>query len=430
MGSERGTVSRLSDPRPNGILQVFTLPSLPGRVYVECEGIQYVQAAFPHSRSILHIPADEYDDCIRWSSSKDPPNCRWVRFRRGPIKGDLAIMLRLQTADIMTVAMVPCIALNDPKAGKQRKKPRIPAALFAPEAVRAVYGPRSVTKLNDSFRFRNQTYVNGLCVSDIQATHAVTTEHHPSLQELFPFFESGMEAIKTTLMDTLKRESIRDTWQCGDRVEILEGAFATHFGRLLSLDLNLWSAEVAVEAVPAESEHSKQGVSLDGLRRFLMNGDSVLVVAGRSVGRRGLVVQVESLNVSFVEDTTRQEVSFQGINYIRRSNPLHTGHSATSFCEILFSRLHICLTANVRLTAAVVIYARDLLWPESANRQAHHPDQGCLQRVVRLYNGDWSLCPSGSWISATMPQLPQKRSCSFVSFVHRFRPCLLPCADE
>jgi ribosomal protein L24 len=118
-------------------------------------------------------------------------------------------------------------------------------------------------------------------------------EHHLSLQELFPFFESGMEAIKTTLMDMLKRESIRHTWQCGDHVEILEGAFPAHPGRLLTLDLNLWSAEVAVEAVPAESDHSKQSVSLDGLQCSLMNGDSVLVVAGQSVGRRGLVIQVE-----------------------------------------------------------------------------------------------------------------------------------------
>ena len=310
-GLEDMTADRLSRCLPRGIIDVFALPSPRGRVYAIAESLERVRAVFKQSGSIVCVPPEESADLITYSdrryenkSFKGP----WARFRRGERKGNLAIVMEISEVDnSISVATVPRVPLESfATAGKRKQTTPVRAALFDPKAAEAVYGRGSVTYIKDRCRFKNQTYVNGLLLLNNQAAHLFTNEAHPALEELILFSEARLAAIESHVMGALKKESVMNVWQRGDRVKIISGPLISICGQLESLDFEQWLA--AVHCHGTDIEPTIQDISLDCLQRYVEKGDSVRVVAGRNKERCGLVVSVMDTQVVFVEYKTREEV--------------------------------------------------------------------------------------------------------------------------
>jgi transcription elongation factor len=285
---------------------------------VESEKVARVRALFPQSHDIFCLPPEEHDAFFSFlhKDGRAPSAGNWIRFRRGQHKGDLAIVIDSSEAhDLVHVAMVPRISLVPGTAGKRRRTAKVQPALFDPKVIRTAYGQRSVSQDQEGFRFQGRTYANGLCLVNVQAAHAIVREPHPSLEELLLFREAGLETIQSAVADALCQESIRTLWQRGDRMEVISGAFVGSLGCLESLNFDLRSAEIVLSAYDAVDPNMlSQHIALDCLQRYILKGDSVLVMAGRSNGRRGLVVSVDDENVTFVEDKARVEVSCPPFN--------------------------------------------------------------------------------------------------------------------
>jgi transcription elongation factor len=257
------------------------------------------------------VPADEHHDLISYAHRRDEKLLEgsWVRFRHGEHKGDLAMVIgESQTSDSVSVVAIPRIPMGPfLSTGKRQRPAPVSAALFDPKIVEMVYGQGSVTQVQDRYRFENRTYWNGLLLLDDQAVSSLNTEPHPSLDEVIPFHEAQVPAIKRHCMVTLKRESIRNVWQRGDCVQVLSGELSPLQGLVESLDLEAWSAAVQGDWTD-DNKLSIQDIPFNCLERRILAGDSVLVVAGRSKERCGIVVSVGEGNVTFVDYGTKEEV--------------------------------------------------------------------------------------------------------------------------
>jgi hypothetical protein len=336
-GLEKVIVQRLSKHLPQGISQVFTLPSVRGRVYVRSECREDVQAALPQAHRVLCVPAEEQHDLISYASRRKVklPEGSWVRIRHAEHKGDLAIVMQTSHVDdSVSIAIVPRIPMGlYPTRSKQQNTA---TNLFDPGAVESVYGRGSVTKVQDRYRFQNRTYMNGLLLLNNQPVSKLIVEPHPSLDELIPFLEAQLPAIELPCLHTLKRESIRNVWQRGDRVEVVSGAFTQLWGRLESLDFELWSA--SVQGHWADNQLSVQDIPFNCLKRCILKGDNVAVVAGRSKERNGIVISSSDGNVTFIDYSTKEEV-----RYFFRSSCIKSyaniGYGVNVICQVLCPRL-------------------------------------------------------------------------------------------
>jgi transcription elongation factor len=313
-------------------------------VYVESEHKEDVQAAFMRTYRVTCVPADEHHDLISYANCRDEKLLEgsWVRFRHGEHKGDLAIVIsESQTNDSVSVATIPRIPMGlSLSTGKRQRPAPVRAALFDPKIVEMVYGRGSVTQVQDRYRFKKRTYLNGLLLLDDQAVSNLNTEPHPSLDEVIPFREAQLPAIKNHCMDTLKWESIRNVWQRGDCVQVSSGELSPLQGRVESLDFEVWSAAVQGNWTD-DNKLSIQDIPLNCLERRIFAGDSVLVVAGRSKERCRIVVSVSEGNVMFVDYGTKEEVR-PFCSYHLTSLTRNLDHSVSIIRQVLCQRLCSC----------------------------------------------------------------------------------------
>jgi transcription elongation factor len=265
------------------IARIFSIPSMPGRAYIEAKCRADVAAAFPENRLIFRVPFEESISLTSWIDrirSNALQKGSWVRFRRGRLKGRLGAIVETKAGtDSVTVMTLSC----------------------EPAEPKATLGERG-----------------RLCAHQIQATHAVTIVPHPQIEEILPFYNSGSLEFASFIKQALHRESVRAAWQVGDRVKVLGGAFMTLEGRLKSLDLELWSAEVELQDAGGSTSISQ--VPLGLLRRRFFVGSEVHVFAGLSKGRRGIVVSADDESVIFIEDKTREEVRLLSMQLLTASN--------------------------------------------------------------------------------------------------------------
>jgi transcription antitermination factor NusG len=242
---------------------------MPGRVYVEAQSRDDVVAAFPHARWIFRVSFEESINLIQWIDrirSNQLQKGTWVRFRRGHLKNTLGIVVETRIGtDSTTIATLSHQRADPTATGKETDRE--------------------------------------LCKRQIQAAHAVTIVPHPPMEEVLLFYTSGSLEFASIVKEALHKESVRTSWQTGDRVKVLSGAFITSEGRLKSLDLELWSAEVELQ-----EGGGLASIPLDELERHFFVGDEVLVIAGVCKGRHGIVVSLDNEGVVFIEDKTREEV--------------------------------------------------------------------------------------------------------------------------
>jgi transcription elongation factor len=232
----------------------------------------------------------------------------WVRFRRGDMRGDLGLVVESSgTDDSVTVAAVPRMSpVYAPTTPKRRKTAANPQMLFDPESVEAAFGKGSVISAGGKFVFQNRTYICGLLLRKVAATHGLVEAPRPSLDELLLFRQSGWKEIASLVEDAVHRESIRNTWQAGDQVDITGGELRGLSGELKAISLDQWSAEIT--PLPDATNTILQ-VSLDSLVRRVPVGANVVVVAGRSKECRGITVSSTAEYITFIEDKSRKEVS-------------------------------------------------------------------------------------------------------------------------
>jgi transcription elongation factor len=224
--------------------------------------------------------------------------------------------------------------------GKRQRPAPVGSALFDPKTVEMVYGQGSVTQVQDRYRFENRTYLNGLLLLDNQAVGKLNTEPHPSLDEVIPFHEAQLPAIKRHCMDTLKRESIRNVWQRGDYVQVISGELSPLQGRVESLDFEVWSAAVQGDWT-GNNKLSIQDIPLNCLERRILEGDSVLVAAGRSKERCRIVISVRDGNVTLVDYGTKGEVRLF-CSYHPTSLMRNPDHSVSIIRQVLCQWLCSC----------------------------------------------------------------------------------------
>ena len=118
-------------------------------------------------------------------------------------------------------------------------------------------------------------------------------------------------SIQDTVLASLKKESVRTTWQTGDRVEVVKGSFVGMLGSLVSLDLDDWSATVQLqedESGVLRGLDAIQTISIQSLNRRMWKGDNVVIAAGSCKGQRGMVVSVGGSNLKFIEEGSGEEV--------------------------------------------------------------------------------------------------------------------------
>ena len=343
---------------------VFILNHLPGRIFVfgPSEHMSNVRNMALIRSQPIPIPRGEW--CGQSSPLFFPPHIdqgTWVRItqRRFPYSGDLAYVVgSALKSDVLLIAIVPRIrrpgqeemrekmdkmdkeegAGTCKQKGKKRtfrrKDPKLPPALFDPDAMLVRFGPTAVkvftvedvdpiknfagkfvtrevtvdpdtnkrveTAVNlDLFRlgkirwavtpaigesihqFDGHVFYRGLLILPIYSYGTVERVIIPPIDELVPFAESGIDPVRINhLLSQLH-------WQIGDRVVHADGLF-----ELQDIQVDIGSASVcpAEKTSPATASMA-QLLPLNSLQRKFSVNDGVLIVAGVHKGLTGSVLR-------------------------------------------------------------------------------------------------------------------------------------------
>lgn len=307
-----------------------TSSRLPGRIYAEVANRQAVVDACKGLRvfSFAPIPLEEWHQIsVRGprNPQDEPLNIgSWARLRRSNLyKGDLAYVLEVALySDIVKVAVVPRIDY-EPHATKRKGKAPIPdAGLFDPERIARIYGSGAVVERRDEceYLFQGSTYRRGLAIFSIMGTHTLRRELQPRLEELAPFKTAIF--VDDNIDRSLHAASIH-FWREGDRLEAVKGEFQGVRGHLSCVDFHLRSArmqitcKVTTDGRVVDFPQEILDVPLEHLRRLLLQGDGVRVVAGNYRGRQGIVFSALDEDITFFDTQTSTLVS--QTNVIRSS---------------------------------------------------------------------------------------------------------------
>lgn len=321
----------------DGIMKIksaFTT-SVKGYIYVESHSEAFAKEIikginFIYQSSFQQIAIKEMTSVVSATLTKRPlkPN-QWVRIKRGPLKGDLARVLKLVEGG--TKAFIQAVPRPDysPQDGQGRgsaKKAksnslRPQQRLFDVEEARAadMYVARRSHPLDKGMRMYNlcngEYYLNGFLYKEVNvATYIDDRDAKPRLEEL-QLFQSNAAANQanaegaqdaadpqSSFMTELAKQiqNIDDDdskgtsiFTVGDLVKVTGGDMQNLVARVLEVN----DASRIAKIIPYDNSFTTTfDIELDLLVKHIMPGAHVKVVAGKYMGQTGRVVNVNEQN--------------------------------------------------------------------------------------------------------------------------------------
>jgi ribosomal protein L24 len=207
----------------------------------------------------------------------------WVRIRkRGRHMNDLGLVYAIcapeRSADVL---LVPRIQLDR----KRKRQGRPPAALFNEDAVKEVFGEKSVVCRNLIRVFKKELYKRGLVEKTFALQDLSDQSVYPTPSELALFRQSGHDSVAQAMIDCAVHLHV------GDRIRVVAGTFQGLSGRLLNIG-DHGTAEIEVD-----DPQKTVTVLTWEIRRFFLLGDAVKVHDGEHSGVNGFIVHMDDDSV-------------------------------------------------------------------------------------------------------------------------------------
>ncbi|GME87149.1 hypothetical protein B5S28_g384 [[Candida] boidinii] len=342
------------------VFSAFQRNNFVGYVYIEArrfdavnEIIKGMPTVYGSMQKIL-VPIEEYPDLLRPGKSTDvqlTPGS-YVRMRTGKYKGDLGIVDNLAENDLeVRVKLVPRVdygrsSIIDSANGADGKKGRPsfnskfrpPQRLFS-EIEASQYDPEHLSSARRDkgyFIYKNEEFINGFLYKDVKITQLDIQNIKPTLHELTLFNSgSGSEGIDlASIASTLKSTSEKSiSFQPLDNVEIVGGEQTGMKGKILAApDSKIVRVKLEGNNDP-EIDNTVVEIPISNLRKIFLVGDHVKIIHGSHTDESGLIVKVESNQVTLVSDQTMNEINVFP-NYLVKSTDTSTTSSKVGRFEL------------------------------------------------------------------------------------------------
>lgn len=202
----------------------------------------------------------------------------WVYFTRGKYKGDPARIreVRVGISERYLIALVPRLAPAE--EGKRSRR-----ALFDEEKIKDWYpGAEVIKKGNSCFCFNGQTFVNGLLHAQVRASSLSVEKPKPEDLGFFLRTEHMFGSIASN----------EYFLRLGDQVRVYRGELIGLEGEVTEMN----EIEVRIQNNFKGNKLytcTQASVLREEIRRILYVGDHVMVKAGPSKGRIGLILKLD-----------------------------------------------------------------------------------------------------------------------------------------
>ena len=321
-----------------GIFSAFQRDSLPGYVFVEAYGRDFVARAL-QGISNVYLQAgksnEEQKNTIQLIENRDmvplltmkkkevtPKRGMWVRIKRGKYTGDLAQVTEINNdGQGVIVLLVPRIDYHPErsKAAKKRAagKPanalnsRPPPGPLRPDSLNEIYGRGSCLRRGDFWMFQNEQYTDaGLLDKEYPISSILTENINPTLNEISKFQgdkEDGVKINLDAIADAAKK-SAGSNIRPGDQVEASEGELAGLKGVVEMVTADT----VTVRFPRSEEDHDFEDQLIEmpakSVHKIFRVGDHVKVMQGVNLNDTGMVLDVDNNIVTFFSDLSQREV--------------------------------------------------------------------------------------------------------------------------
>lgn len=225
----------------------------------------------------------------------------WIRIKAGLYKGDLALLERSYSNEFCDVLLIPRAFLVS------RKRPK--AALFTSEIAIKHWGEKSVKNdptLPNWFIAKKMEIKAGLLCRYVSC-HSFAASLPKDLDELSPFMDAvamlgnpDLLAFVLKTMDDIKANDLATVFRVGDRVRVASGTYSSMEGIVRALEdghasVSLTSSHPNVHVPPLAI------IPTADLRRLFREGDAIRVISGFQQGRKGSIVRVDGLVLTFID---------------------------------------------------------------------------------------------------------------------------------
>lgn len=291
------------------ITSAFTLPSIPGHVFIEAFNITDVRRAVAglvtvRDKHPTFISSTEYVGIFS-SCSRSPSRIesgQWVYCLAGPYRNDVGYVCESNTPMYQYYAVVAFVPRIPQPGGKRQRDGRPTPRAWTAEELTRHYGERRVKVLgHDKFSFRGCLYQDGLAFEFLPFSLLRVLEQ--SRPDFTPFVLSATIRNLPSFAASLKRYA-QDSVRAGDRILIMSGGHAGLIGRIAEIHHEVVNV---VTQIPEQHSGLIVCVSMRDIIPYFLEGDHVKI---RWLDRFGMVIAVDSdeQKVTFLDNKTRTEV--------------------------------------------------------------------------------------------------------------------------
>ena len=301
-------------------IMTYSVPYLPGRVYIEATGIAEIQnimkfSTYGHLVSRAARILDDLDRNFLRGTSIPVVPCpgSWVRIiQAGIYKGDLALVLFTPNeGDVVLIVVVPRFNVSEFQNKKRKGSGLLARAAPAPALLDPTFLANFPLNENNIHSIGSRVFHrSGLEVLRAPSAHTLKIEPRPSEAEIF-LFQSCVERLHVTYTtETLIRcavnKALRDCsrrfWHTGDRVRVVEGVFKETTCFIHEID----EANQIITVEFSSPPPTRFEVSIDHLERIFLVGDQVRVALGKNKGRTGSILEITDGVGTIVESTANE----------------------------------------------------------------------------------------------------------------------------
>ncbi|KAJ3477239.1 hypothetical protein NLI96_g10599 [Meripilus lineatus] len=278
----------------------------PGQVFVWAIGAQELKKISTTRSYMLHwkISLIEQSEWLRLYAALDdhfriPVPC-WVRIKAGLYKGDLALLERSYSNECCDVLLIPRAFL----VGRKRPK----SALLTSKIATRYWGDKSLKSdpsQPDWFIAKKLQIKAGLLCRYVSC-HSFAPSLPKDLDELSLFMgavpmlgNADLLAFVLKTMDDIRENDLITIFRVGDRVRVVSGTFSTMEGIIKALEdgyasVSLTSSHPNVHIPPLAI------MPISDLRCLFKEGDTICVISGFQKGRKGSIIHVDGLVLTFL----------------------------------------------------------------------------------------------------------------------------------
>ena len=214
------------------IHSVFYRDRIPGYVYIEGDTQAHIESCiqglnYVYARSLKFIPVNEMVSClVIKTKEQELQENMWVRIKRGKYAGDLGQIVMLDSADAVTVKLVPRLDPPGVESFKRKKQELRPLQrLFV---YKDYAGGRDIESRDGGYYYQNEFYTKeGYLEKLIKVSSLTTINVNPTLEEVTLFSGGSVsENVQdVALIGSIASHTVVD-FNVGENVQVVSGELA------------------------------------------------------------------------------------------------------------------------------------------------------------------------------------------------------------